>query len=1050
MSTVQHFHHLFIQSRFSLMWGTAELEVLAQFLKRDGQMIFPLTDRNGLYGLVRHIEVCRREGMRPVVGCELVCDASFDDMTALNPFSMNGAPSGFSTGQRADPQAGPAPVDQVLCLVKTHEGYQNLCQILTDKSFYPERSLVELLEQRHDGLILISQTDAVLALGADGADVYIDLAPGHMERAMSLQKRWRLPLVATVHAALPHRSDWQQHLVLRAIATNSKLSQKNHFPHAGAHDVLCTREEAVARMAAFPRALARTGEILRKCLYVPTTGHLIFPSRFHGQDASILREKAYSGAQRRLGSVTDQVRERLEFELNMIARKGFESPFLIAEDVVRRFPITCGRGSAAASLISFCLGITHVNPLVHQLFFERFLNEGRKDPPDIDIDFPWDERDKVRDYLWDKYGRHRIAMVANLNHLQMNGCVREVAKVFGFGPTEITQFTRRLHRLRKGAIAPRLTPAWQRVIRWARRLEGTPRCLSVHCGGVVITPEDMSHYAPVLDMPIGYPTLPWDKDDVEGFGFVKLDFLGNRSLAVIRDTLKHLAELRDSESDAAEPITTWPPAYDQLNPIDDPGTQALIRSGRTVGCFYIESPATRQLLQKTRHGDYETLVAISSIIRPAANQVTEDWVQRHRHMKESGAQPNWKPIHPLFEEVLKETHGLMVYQEDVTRTAMALAGFDAYEGNLLRKIISKKAPEKLAVLKQKFERGCRLTGLEDEQIQAAWNMVESFAGYSFCKPHSASYALVSFKAAYLKLNFPEYFLAAVLSNYGGFYSTYTYLSYARRLGVRIQLPDINASQTAFRARPGRIVIGFNQIKGLKENSVQQILTVREKGAFEDLNDFIDRLELPKRDLRRLILIGCFDRIEPNRTRSSLMLQALCRLSEGRLAEGQHLGVAESMLEAFRPDAGNVPVLPAFSPEQVDAIETSILGFPVTRTPLNRYECDAIQHILAEDLAEHVGREVTILGTLLSAKTVRTKDRESMSFLTFEDASDLFECVAFPECYRQHAALFEYEASYRLRGTVENQMGALAIHLTELVPLEVAVGSPGRKLELSPQ
>ena len=986
------------------MWGTAQLETLAHLLKNDGQNTFPLTDRNGLVGLVQHIQACQKHDLRPVIGCELFRESPLRE-SSLRESSFNELS-----------QASRTP-DQTLCLVKSHRGYQNLCMTLTDMSFHPERTLWELLDNRLEGLIFISQTPDILEFARDGAEVYIDLSPGRMAAAVKLQKSWNLPMVATVHASLPHIQDIQRHLILRAIDTNSKLSQKHHFHHAGPNDTWSSRAKARSRMSAFPKAIALTGRLLEKCQYAPSIGELIFPSNTHHKNAATLHKKAYAGAERRMGGISPEARTRLDFELKLIRKKNFESPFLIAEDVVRRFPITCGRGSAAASLVSYCLNITHVNPLTHNLFFERFLNEGRKDPPDIDIDFPWDERDQVRDYLWETYGRNRIAMVANHNHIQFNGSLREVAKVFGFGPSEITQFTNTLRRLKKGQRIPRFTPAWQHVIKWARQLEGTLRCISVHCGGVIITPEDMCHYAPLLDMPIGYPTLPWDKDDVEGFGFVKLDFLGNRSLAVIRDTLANIPHSQEVPQEV--------PSYDQLNPINDTGTQMLIATGRTVGCFYIESPATRQLLQKTRYGDYETLVAISSIIRPAANKVTEKWIQRHRHIKEGHA-PNWDPIHPILEEVLHETHGLMVYQEDVTRTAMALAGFNAFEGNLLRKIISKKAPEKLAALKEKFVQGCLKNGLAQQEIDATWSMIESFAGYSFCKPHSASYALVSFKSAYLKLRYPEYFMAAVLSNYGGYYSTYTYLSYARRLGIAVHLPDINKSQKGFSASPGCIIIGFDQIKGLKATSIDMILKERAASPYTDLNDFLERTSLPKRDLRKLIILGCFDRLEPNRSRATLMLHSLCHSSEEQ----------SQMLEPFTPSVKNIPRLPLFSMEQKDAIECSFLSFPVSRTPLDQHS-EAIRtthHVHAEDLALFVGKSITMFGTLLTAKTVRTKNHESMSFLTFEDSTDLFECVAFPESYRQFAISFEYEKSYLLKGQVEEQMGAAALHLTSMQKL----------------
>jgi error-prone DNA polymerase len=375
------------------------------------------------------------------------------------------------------------------------------------------------------------------------------------------------------------------------------------------------------------------------------------------------------------------------------------------------------------------------------------------------------------------------------------------------------------------------------------------------------------------------------------------------------------------------------------------------------------------------------------------------------------------------EAVLHETHGLMVYQEDVTRTAMKLAGFNAFEGNQLRKIISGKAPEKLAVIKNKFMSGCYDYGLNEQQTKDLWAMIESFSGYSFCKPHSASYALVSFKAAYLKQRFPEYFLAAVLSNYGGFYATSAYLNYARRLGIRIKLPDINTSQRPFSASHKQITIGFEQIKGLHTNSVTQIIEERKNSVFMNLKDFMDRVILPVKDLKKLILVGAFDEIESGQTRSTLMLRALCH-SPSR---------EDNVLNAFHAGLEGFPQLPAFNEKQRDALETEILGFPVSRTQLERFkpEFQQMSHMTAEEMDTRPAQSVTMFGTLISAKTVRTHTHEKMAFLTFEDGTDMFECVAFPAVYQTYAPDIEHGSSYCLKGHIENQQGAISLHLSEL-------------------
>ena len=976
------FYHLHIHGHYSMMWGTAPIEVLAKTLCEQGQNVFPLTDRNGLYGMIEHLRVCAQYGLRPIVGCEFVTER-----------------------------------EQALCLVKTQKGYHHLCEMLTQLNRDPRWRLVEALPAYHEGLIIITQDEAILKELHPEAELYIDLHPTGIARAVALHEAFRIPMVVTSHAYMISPKAYPLHLLLRAIETNSKLSRLPQGQYASPEHVLFPNKAMATRFAHYPEALAATRDIVDACRYAPTPGKLIFPPSEYDDAYKVLRDKTYAGLVSRYGRVTPAARERADYELDMIRRKHFSNCFLVIEDVVARFSLTCGRGSAAASIVSYALGITHVDPLAHNLFFERFLNPGRVDPPDIDIDFAWDERDKVRDYLWEKYGGSHIAMVCNHNRFRARSAVREIAKVYGLGEKELAKVGHRLVKSRRTrSERPELPAPWPEIVALAKRLENYPRHISVHCGGVVITPDPITHHCPLRPMPIGYDVVPWDKDGVEEYGLVKLDFLGNRSLAVIRDCL---AAVREN--------TNVPITYENLNPLRDPRTKSLIESGDTMGCFYVESPATRQLLQKVGLGDFETLVAVSSIIRPAANKIANEWVRRHRRVVRERKRPNWKTIHPKLEEILAETHGLMVYQEDVTKAAMAVAGFDAVDGDALRKIVSKKHKQKaLRDYRLKFYEGCRGNGLDEERIHEIWEMIMSFDGYSFCKPHSASYAMVSYKAAFLKFHYPAEFMAAVISNQGGFYSASAYLSHAKRLGLTVFGPDINESRIAYLGRDSRIHVGFQQIKGLRRETMRLIVRERENGPFGDLTDFLHRVAITLEESKRLILAGCFDVLERD-NRPTLIWRALHW-------RAQHRRQTEDLFPGYIKQE-DLPRMAPYSLKTKLQLEMSLFGFWISRHPLERYNLSGIQRIRSADLARCVYRTVHLVGWLITRKTVVTKHDELMCFMTFEDESGLFETVMFPDLFRERAILIDASWPYLLRGEVVSDMGALSVTLQDVTKLE---------------
>ncbi|NQV16295.1 DNA polymerase III subunit alpha, partial [bacterium] len=676
-----------VHSHYSLLRGTLSPKHLCDFLLQKGYKQFAIADTNNLYGMVYLYQKAVERGLDMIIG------ATLDD-----------------THKR-----------KAVLLVKNNVGYSNLSRLITQRHAEENFNLINALTGRLEGLVMITP-DRDLLQNYRSEDSYVSLEPG----SYSLY-RWAkeagLPTVANIPAYMGSARGHQLHRIMRAIDLNTKLSRLPEDELIPLNNYLHSREETLDVLPFAEDAMERTLEVAAKCQWRPNLGNFIFPESDDTRDFQELKNHVYLGAKERYGTITDRIRDRIEHELKTVKEKKFSNYFLTVQDIVQQSPITCGRGSAAASIVAYALKITHVDPIQHNLFFERFLSPGRKDLPDIDVDFPWDTRDEVLEYTFKTYGDSHSAMICNHVTFKARAAIREVAKVYGLTESEIGIVTKRLSHLwyvsdpfKELASNPLLSDLdlqdpWQEIIRNGFYLAGFPHYLSVHPGGVVLTPNEITSYVPVQRAPKGVQIIQWEKDQAEDFGLVKIDLLGNRSLAVIRDILADIHEHYGVD------IPYW-----KLNPLNDLRTQELIRTARTMGCFYVESPATRQLLSKMQTGDYENLVIASSIIRPAANKWIREFVRR-LHGGE------YDPLHPLLDETLKETYGIMVYQEDVTRVAMRLAGFDADQGNELRKVMSKKHKEaKLRDYCEKFITGARKNGVADDVIETLWEMIMSFSG----------------------------------------------------------------------------------------------------------------------------------------------------------------------------------------------------------------------------------------------------------------------------------------------------------------------------------
>lgn len=998
---------LSIRSNYSFMWGTASVKQLCRHARQMGYQQAALTDTDNLCGLWPFLAACKREGLTPVVGAEV---------TDKNTH------------------------DRAVCLVKNKAGYQNLCRLISRRHQDEGFDLKESLPLFSKGLVVLTKNPEHLEFWHGCS---IDVA-AHLPRKPLLRDhplcraagRTGRPVVATPGSFFLNRTDVPIHRMLRAIDKNtclSRLSQKDLVPD---NAFFASPADYRQRFEIFPQALKETRILAERLEFRQPDFGIVMPPYPHEKQVTITRlllEKAFEGARKRYGTnLPGKVIDRIHHELGIIEQKGFCQYFLVVQDIVKKSSRICGRGSGAASIIAYCLGITNVCPIKHNLYFERFLNPGRQDPPDIDIDFAWDERDQILEHVLEKFKGH-AAMVSSHVLFQPRMAVREVARVYGLPEAEITKISKRLPWFwRQDDTDPDLLerikkkpefrfmefpPPWPEIMQYAQAIIGAPRYLSVHPGGVVITPDPIDAYVPVQTATKGVPLMQWEKDATEDAGLVKIDLLGNRSLGVIRDAVNSVKKNYGIDT-----------VFDQ-DPEDDYETQHNVALGNTMGCFYIESPAMRLLQKKSKVGDFEHVVIHSSIIRPAANEFIKEYIKRlHTGI--------WDPIHPLLKDTLNETFGIMVYQEDVSKVAMSLAGFSHVEADGLRKIMSKK--DKEHVLKdyyETFKNGAQAKGVSIKEIDAIWDMITSFSGYSFCKPHSASYARVSFQAAFLKTHYPAEFMAGVISNQGGFYSTFAYVSEARRMQVEILPPDVNQSMISWQGNKDRLRVGLMAVKELSAPTMKKIILARKNGLFSSLEDFLSRIRPHENEARSLIHSGSLDVLNTSDNRSSLLwalTESLSGQGKSRQLQGQPSLFEELPKETARPE------LPLEIRIERLRREYAALGFLCQEHPIVLFK-EMIQKensVKAHRLPQFVGRAVKFAGWLLTGKSVKTKHGDPMKFLTFEDETGLVETVFFPKAYVRFCHMLDKGKPYVLYGRVDSEWGAVTLTVEQTKPLSI--------------
>jgi len=842
------------------------------------------------------------------------------------------------------------------------------------------------------------------------ANEYLGIRPAdipafHLYGKKQLQDK----LVVLAPASFRNKKDFNAHRLLRAIYHNELLSKLPVAEQGNELDKFIPLQELMDIYKDFPKMLSNTDAILKDCHVHFEFGKNKNKCTFnatHEEDVKMLYDLAREGLHYRYKDPGDNILARFKSEFDTICTLGFTAYFLINWDIVRfareRNFFYIGRGSGANSIIAYCLRITDVDPIELDLYFERFINPSRKNPPDFDIDFSHTDRDTVRRYIFDKYKGH-AALVGSYSTFERKSCIREIGKVFGLPDDEIENL--QSDRLDKR----RLDEYGKLVLKYASLIHGLPNQLSVHACGVLISELPITTYSALELMPVGFPSTQYSMLEAEDVGLYKYDILSQRGLGHIKDAVELVKANRGEDIDIHR-IQDFK---------EDLRIKELLKTGNTIGCFYVESPAMRQLLRKLEVDDYLGLVAASSIIRPGVSSsgMMRQYILRYRYPEKR------KEAHPALWAIMPDTYGVMVYQEDVIKVAHLYAGLTLEEADVMRRGMSGKfrSRAEFQLVREKFFSNCKDKGYPDAEAAEIWRQIESFAGYSFAKGHSASYAVESYQSLYLRAYHPIEFMTGVINNFGGFYSTEFYLQQAQMVGATVELPCVNNSNNLAVLTGTTIHMGLCLIKDLEQNTVKNILQERERnGLFQSLDDFIKRVPVSLEQLRILIRIKAFR--FTGKTSKELLWDAHMLLSKTKKTE------PKKELFAVPPQSNHLPALEYGRYE--DALdEMKILGFPYT-APFTLLEKQYKGIIYGHELMAHLGRVVYMVGYYVNIKGVTTIHGDRMYFGSFIDSNGaLFDTVHFPPSIEQYP--FTGKGCYLVKGTVIEEFGVPSLDVSNM-------------------
>ena len=959
-----------VHSYNSLCYGTIPIADLVGRPAALGYDVVPLTDNNTTMGAADFVVECGRKGVQPVLGVE------------------------FRNGNEL----------LYVALAKNNAGFAELNRFLTqhnlNKQPYPETApdweqvfVIYPFGKRKPNLLK--------------ANEFLGVRFSQLTKLYNCESFEKL--VAMQPVTFAEADDFQLHQCMRAIDENVLISRLEPAACAAPDEILLSPERLKTTFALYPQLIENTERILEECeinLDNSVKNKRTYTSNVY-DDRELLRKLAFDGMAYRYGLHDKNAYRRIEKELDIIERMGFCAYFLIAWDIVR-FAIRqgfyhVGRGSGANSVVAYCLKITDVDPIELDLYFERFLNPMRSSPPDFDLDFSWRDRDKIIQYIFDKYGPDHVALLSATVTFQDNSLCRELGKVFGLPKGEIDQMER------NPAAFAQQSAIGRNILAIAERIRDFPRQRSIHAGGVLITEEPITNFAALDLPPKGFPTTQYDMYSAEKLGFEKIDILSQRGIAHIREAVEMVERSRGVRID-----------IHQINALkQDELIKRQLLKAETCGCFYIESPGMRGLLRKLRCSDYKTLVAASSIIRPgvAHSGMMREYVNRFHHPDTV----DYK--HPVLKELLAETYGVMIYQEDVLKVGHYFAGLDLAEADVLRRMMGHKMRDKTEFeqVTKRFFDNCKAKGYPDDLVRELWRQIESFSGYSFSKAHSASYAVESYQSLYLKSHYPLEFQVAVINNFGGFYQTWFYFNEARRMGAKIHLPCINRSDYLTTLNGRTIFMGFVHLQGLEQQFVERFLAERSaRGPFASLENFISRVSFKIEQLVLLIRGGAFDFTK--KTKSELLWQAHLSKSDGKKEQPETLFQLENQHFEF-PDFKTNALQNAYD-------EMELYGFPVTLTWFDLLKTNFRGELMACQMLNFVGKRYRMLGKLVTVKNFRTSKGEPMALATFIDATgEAFDTVLFPQVFKNYP--FQGDGVYLLLGKVTEEFGQASLQVEKM-------------------
>jgi len=964
--------YLNCKSYYSFKYGTFSTEELVAAAADKGVKALALTNINTTYDTWDFVKHCRSQGIKPITGAEV----------------RNG--------------------DELLyvLIAANNKGLADIHQFLSGhliaKTDFPVNARV--FENSYDGYMIYPMGKKELPDLLPNER--IGVKPSEIGKLFSTDwKNYRDKLVIRQPVTIQNAEAFYGHCLLRAIDKNKVLSKLTAEECCDRDETFLSPAELLKKFTDYSFIVTNTLQLMEACSIEMDFGVDKTKKVYGGslKDDRILLEKlAVSGMHRRYGKRDKVAADRMRKELDIIFEMGFSSYFMINYDLIRYAESQgyyhVGRGSGANSIVAYCLGITDVDPVELNLYFERFLNPERTSPPDFDIDFSYTDRDDVMDYMFKRYGKERVALLGSVPTFKWDGAIRELGKVYGLPDEEIKVLQRN--------TSPR-DHIGKKIIKYGRMILGFPVYPSVHPCGVIITETPVINYGTVFMPPKGLATIHMDMFTAEDIGINKFDILSQRGLGHIKETLALVKKNKGIDIDI----------HDTRKFRSDEKVKAQIREANTIGCFYIESPAMRQLLRKLRCDDYTTLVAASSIIRPgvASSGMMREYIYRYHNRDKINY------LHPLFEEHLSETFGVMVFQEDVIKIAHYYAGLTLGEADILRRAMSGKyrSNNEFKMIELKFFESAKKLGRDEKLSAEVWRQMVSFAGYSFNKAHSASFAVESYMSLYLKTYFPQEFMVAVINNFGGFYSRELYFLELLKEKGEIEPPCINNSDLYTNIVGSKVHAGFVHIKRLEGKLIEQLLEDRKRnGPYQHLQDFLERINPPLEQLNILVSIGAFR--FTGKTKKALLWEANFLQRKNK----NHFSHTPSLFKE-KPVAFQLPELVDYPIDDLyDQME--ILGFPLSN-PFALADADPSLYVSSAALAQHRGKTVSVLAYFIDRKHVTTKKNTEMFFGTFVDADlNWIDTVHFPDAVARFP--FHSDGFYKISGKVVSEFGVDSVEV----------------------